>query len=146
MNIVPEWTTGFERLTYIFIYTLMHKRSNFYLVLWDDTQQGLLDIFYQGLTIISYPNVSKEDWSRSDLISTSTSIPKKHFLSSKCGGQPPPSPPPCCRQWWHNSKKKILEFSIKGQVGGSGGGQCQIWPTTPLKRWKKVGLKWLILT
>ena len=25
-----------------------------------------------------------------------------------------------------NGSKKILEFSIKGRVGGSGGGQCQI--------------------
>ena len=50
-----------------------------------------------------------------------------------------------------NGSKKILEFSIKGRVGGSGGGQCQIWPTHPPKKvkksWSKMAyfdLKWIL--
>ena len=40
-----------------------------------------------------------------------------------------------------NGSKKILEFSMKGRVGGLGGGLTHPNP----KKVKKVGLKWLIL-
>ena len=41
-----------------------------------------------------------------------------------------------------NGSKKILEFSIKGWVGASGGGQCLVGLT-----WSKMayfGLKWIL--
>ena len=48
-------------------------------------------------------------------------------------------------------QKKVLEFSIKGWVGGSGGCQCLVWPTHPPKKLKKswskmanFGLKWIL--
>ena len=46
-----------------------------------------------------------------------------------------------------NGSKKILEFSIKGQVGGSGGGQTHPPPKKVKKSWSKMAyfdLKWIL--